>query len=56
MITEDFIEVFGVIFYRCFDIINDIRINNIREIFGGYTWIFVFDDEIIFSNDFHFVS
>jgi hypothetical protein len=46
MVTEDFIEVFGIMFEMCFDVMNDVRRNDILELFGGYVEIFLFDDGI----------
>jgi hypothetical protein len=33
-------------FDMCFDAMSDVRNNDILELFGGYAWIFVFDDVI----------
>jgi hypothetical protein len=42
--AKNFIEGLRNIFYICFDIMNDIRINDILEMSGDYIRIFVFDD------------
>jgi hypothetical protein len=53
--AEDFIEVFRVMFYRCFDVVSDVRIKDIIEVFGSYVGIFVINDGYSFSSDFYFV-
>jgi hypothetical protein len=40
MITEDFIEMFQVMLYMCFDILSDGKVNGIFGIFGDYMRIY----------------
>jgi hypothetical protein len=48
MIAEDLIEVFGVMFDMCLDIVSNIRDDDIPSVLGGYLGEYVFDDEIQF--------
>jgi hypothetical protein len=48
MIVIYLIEVLLVMFNRSFNAMNDIRSNDILELFGGYAGIFLFDDGIQF--------
>jgi hypothetical protein len=48
MVTEDFIEMFRVMFERSFDVMSDVRNNYTIELFGCYVGIFAFHDVIQF--------
>jgi hypothetical protein len=41
MVAEALIEVHGVIFDECFDILSDVRSNEISEVFGRYIGVFI---------------
>jgi hypothetical protein len=46
VVTEYFVEVLGVRFKRCFDIVSNVSSNDILEVFRGHVRVFVFDDWI----------
>jgi hypothetical protein len=53
-VKEDFIEEFLVIFYRSFDFMSDVRINEIIEMFEVHVVKFIHNDAIIFLKCFPF--
>jgi hypothetical protein len=48
VIVEDLLEKLGVMLGWSFDIMSDMRSNDIQDVFGGYVKIFVFNDVILF--------
>jgi hypothetical protein len=49
MIAIYICEVLRVMLDKYFNVTSDVKSNDILELSGGYTWIFVFDDGIEFS-------
>jgi DNA integrity scanning protein DisA with diadenylate cyclase activity len=54
MNAKYFIEVFPVIFYRCFDVMNDVRINKIIELLVSFADTFIVDDRLLLHESFLF--
>jgi hypothetical protein len=54
LVAEDIIEVVRVMFDGCFDILRDLRNNDISEAFVGYIWVYIYDDRMKFLKRFSF--
>jgi hypothetical protein len=48
MVTEYFVEILGVVFDKSFDIMSDVKSNDIFEILGCDIGIFLFNDGMQF--------